>query len=231
MCRRKQTRSRSQRCSTGSVDALSGASKTMNLTFCHSSDVLPCPARQILDAYSNRPRPIQSSPSRTISRGKVCKNHGGAFHTCPFRDQRWRPSHHARTPSSFSLIHQPVGSFCMRSVVSSRLLGQAFASKRGTRVFRCALRSGDNPVEKEAGLCRFIGASQSSSASSDKDELSGFEGVRLVGVSADGMSEEDLGLLFVGVRRSMTEPASGSGCVRTRSYSSPNTSIKCSQVL
>jgi len=59
----------------------------------------------------NIPRSTHSSPSRTIPRGSELVNSEGAFKIRPLREiSELRPSHIARTPSSFSLQSQPVKS-------------------------------------------------------------------------------------------------------------------------
>lgn len=123
--------SRAQRASTGS-SGNEGVSNTMYLTCSHSS--CRC-ERHTPDVCSNSPRPIHSSPSSAKSRGSCSRNHRGAFHSFPRRDQSRCPSHSARTPSSFSLIHQSVGSSAspVRRGAPSLRVGHVLASSRCTR--------------------------------------------------------------------------------------------------
>lgn len=62
---------------------------------------------------------IHNSPSRCMSWGSFCLNHSGGFQGRPDRAHIREPSHHARTPSSFSEIQYPVGSLSSGHFVAS----------------------------------------------------------------------------------------------------------------
>src|ERR1041384_5280342 len=76
----------------------------------------------MLIALANFLRSTHSSPS-SVSAGRSAVNHSGAKNRLPSRDTNASPSQYARTPSSFSLIHQPVGSWSTSHLCASRIGG------------------------------------------------------------------------------------------------------------
>src|SRR5262249_18432284 len=69
-------------------------------------------------------RPTHSSPS-SVSAGRSSMNQSGAKNLLPSRDTNASPSQYARIPSSFSLIHQPVGSWLFSHLCASSTGGAA----------------------------------------------------------------------------------------------------------
>src|SRR5262249_3581482 len=63
------------------------------------------------------------SPPASVWAGRSAVNQSGATNRLPSRDTNASPSQYARTPSSFSLIHQPVGSWSSSHLCASRIGG------------------------------------------------------------------------------------------------------------
>lgn len=122
----------------------------MNLTCSQSSGRFE---RQMPEVSSNAPRRIHSSPSRHTSCGNASLHHAGQFQVLPRRDQSCSPSQYARTPSSFSLHHHPVGSaargsgdrFPERNGLADAAPGHELASITRTSMFRRPIGTASKP--------------------------------------------------------------------------------------
>ncbi len=107
-CRASNVRCRS------SVGQSAWTSKTKYLT----GDQSAVMDRTILTASLNFPRPTNSSPSSGRA-GSPALNHAGAWKMLPPRERKCSPSQMARTPSSFSDIHQPSGRMVLSQFFAS----------------------------------------------------------------------------------------------------------------
>src|SRR5437660_8382730 len=66
--------------------------------------------------------PTHNSPS-SVSAGRSLTNHSGATKRFPNRLTKFSPSQYALIPSSFSLIHQLVGSWSVSHLCANRIGG------------------------------------------------------------------------------------------------------------
>jgi hypothetical protein len=111
-----------------------GASKSRNLTSFQvvGSKFLTCSFFfTILTVFENYFLPTHSSPSRLTVFGSPSVKNAGTSYFFPFRDMNVTPFQYQRTPSSFSLIHQPVGSVrsCSQVCASSRSISSGGGEK------------------------------------------------------------------------------------------------------
>ena len=105
----------------------------------------------------NALRPIHSSPSSGTPAGRPSMNQSGAWNRLPWRERNCLPSQYARTPSSFSLIHQPDRSAALSQVSASSSGGPASSAS-----------SPSAPTVFRAGFCGSAPPSRASSAASPR---------------------------------------------------------------